>query len=207
MYTCSICNAQVKTRQGLAGHHRFRHEGKGYPSNYRPVEKDPAQQPPTQKQVLKLQKAVESIERLATTMQVRLRGMEELVRQEGAKIESGLAALLTGRLDDIEDGVRQIKQRGQSTEFKLDQFLDALSTSQETERRVSREAATAEVRAGLGTAIANLKAEVDLYVAEKDQRTGWGNLGVGGNADEVKEPERPNADPWLRNTPKHGAGP
>ena len=36
MYTCDVCGANTKTRQGLAGHYRFRHEGVGYASNYRP---------------------------------------------------------------------------------------------------------------------------------------------------------------------------
>ena len=36
MYACVICGASVRTRQGLAGHHRFRHEGTRFESNYRP---------------------------------------------------------------------------------------------------------------------------------------------------------------------------
>ena len=36
MYSCSTCPAQTKTRQGLAGHYRFRHDGIGYVSNARP---------------------------------------------------------------------------------------------------------------------------------------------------------------------------
>ncbi len=36
MYPCSLCPAKTKTRQGLAGHYRFRHDGIGYVSNDRP---------------------------------------------------------------------------------------------------------------------------------------------------------------------------
>ena len=36
MYTCDVCGANTKTRQGLAGHYRFRHQGVGFTSNYRP---------------------------------------------------------------------------------------------------------------------------------------------------------------------------
>ena len=36
MYMCNVCGANTKTRQGLAGHYRFRHEGVGFTSNYRP---------------------------------------------------------------------------------------------------------------------------------------------------------------------------
>ena len=36
MYTCDTCGANTKTRQGLAGHYRFRHQGVGFTSNYRP---------------------------------------------------------------------------------------------------------------------------------------------------------------------------
>lgn len=37
-YTCDLCDTRVKTRQGLAGHIRFRHAGMGPPTNYRPSE-------------------------------------------------------------------------------------------------------------------------------------------------------------------------
>ena len=40
MYPCSLCPAQTKTRQGLAGHYRFRHDGIGYVSNDRPGRTD-----------------------------------------------------------------------------------------------------------------------------------------------------------------------
>ena len=94
MYTCTICDATVKTRQGLAGHHRFRHEGKGYVSNYRPVEKDPGEQPATVQQVVELQEAVKSLDRLARAMEVRLIGMEELFQGQSTsqEIQQGVSS-------------------------------------------------------------------------------------------------------------------
>lgn len=42
MYACNYCDAEVKTRQGLSGHIRFRHQGVGYQGNRR---SEPASRP------------------------------------------------------------------------------------------------------------------------------------------------------------------
>ena len=171
MYTCSTCNAQVKTRQGLAGHHRFRHEGKGYPSNYRPPPKDPTDQPATSGQLVELQETVAELVRLVGAIGVRLDGVEEQVskvRQQDMTIEGHLRAMqlamqpIAERLDRTEDEVGQIKQRGQSTEETLDQLLQveaAATVAQEEQRRAAKEAETAEAWAKLWAEMAEKEAE------------------------------------------------
>ena len=215
MYTCSICGARVKTRQGLAGHHRFRHEDKGYPSNYRPVEKDPGQQPATSDEVLELRKLVESL-----TKQV---GQQSAAARDALNALSSMQPI-GGRLDRIEDEIRQIKQRGESTERKLDQFLGALAKAQEDQRRAASDAATAEAWAGVRAAMAELVVDSEAYLDEA-RRAGAGDQvaklkefsqlilaelrqqTTRPGSPKVKKPERPNADPWLRNTPMHRADP
>ena len=186
MYTCSTCNAQVKTRQGLAGHHRFRHEGKGYPSNYRPPPKDPTDQPATSGQLVELQETVAELVRLVGAIGVRLDGVEEQVskvRQQDMTIEGHLRAMqlamqpIAERLDRTEDEVGQIKQRGQSTEETLDQLLQveaAATVAQEEQRRAAKEAETAEKEAETAEAWAKLWAEM----AEKEAGTAeaWAKL-------------------------------
>lgn len=111
MYTCGICSASVKTRQGLAGHHRFRHEGKGYKSNYRPRAIDPAEQPVTHQEFDALKKTVDTM--LVCVMSV------------------------ASQLKRIESKVTRVEEGQAGTPNKLDALLKAQSIDPETLMRLN----------------------------------------------------------------------